>query len=260
MTVHPALARQDHRPWRVPHADWLWRQTWLDLLFMHWPVTASSLRGLVPDGLTIQEFEGSSWVGLVPFRMTGVSLRRLPDLPWVSAFPELNLRLYVERDGKPGVWFISLDAANSAAVFTARTLVHLPYYWASMRVGHDGERVRYFSRRRFSKSRVDFRGVYWPEGPVQEAAPGTLEHFLTERYCLYARTPDGRLERLEVHHRPWPLQPAGADIDTNTVLEAQGIRTPACRPLLHFSRRLDVVGWAPESVSSSPASRQPRWT
>jgi len=258
MTAHPAFQRQNHRPWPVPQRAWLFRQTWLDLLFMHWPVDASSLRALVPADLTVQEFEGSSWVGLVPFRMSGVSLRGVPDLPWVSAFPEMNLRLYVERDGKPGVWFISLDATNSAAVLTARTLVHLPYFWSSMHVGHDGERVRYDSRRRFSRSRVDFRGAYWPEGAVQEAVPGTLEHFLTARYCLYARRPDRRLERLEVHHWPWPLQPAAADIDTNTVLEAQGIRKPASRPLLHFSRRLDVVGWAPEVISSSPASPQPR--
>jgi len=238
----------------MPARPWQWRQTWRDLLFMHWPIAAAQVRALVPDSLTIQQFDGSSWIGLVPFRMTGIAWRGMPDLPWVSAFPEMNLRLYVERDGKPGVWFVSLDAANSAAVVTARLLVHLPYFWASMRLSLDGDRVGYSARRLLSRSRVEFRAVYWPDGPVREAARGTLEHFLTERYCLYTQAPDGRLERLEIHHSPWPLQPAVAEIDTNTVAEAQGIRLPGGRPILHFSRRLDVVGWTSETISSSPAS------
>src|SRR4051794_15783952 len=124
----PALRPLAPRPWPVPAARWTWRQSWYDLLFAHWPVPAADLRRLVPDGLRVQEFDGTSWVGVVPFRMAGVMRRSLPDLPWVSAFPELNLRLYVERDGKPGVWFLSLDAANALAVWAARRLFHLPYH------------------------------------------------------------------------------------------------------------------------------------
>jgi uncharacterized protein YqjF (DUF2071 family) len=242
----------------MPDRPWRWRQTWHDLLFMHWPIDTAHVRTLVPDGLTIQQFDGSTWVGLVPFRMTGVAWRGMPDLPWVSAFPEMNLRLYVERDGKPGVWFVSLDAANSAAVLTARFAVHLPYFWASMRLTHDGDRVRYASSRLLSRARVEFRGVYWPDGPVKEASRGSLEQFLTDRYCLYTAAPDGRLQRLEIQHAPWPLQPAGADIDTNTVAEAQGIRLPGASPILHFSRRLDVVGWLSETISSSAPPRRPQ--
>ena len=118
--MHPALSRTDHRPWPLPSGPWRWRQCWRDLLFAHWPVPVSALRSLVPASVAIQEFDGTSWVGVVPFRMTGVMLRPLPDVPGISAFPELNLRLYVDVGGKPGVWFISLDAASSLAVWAAR--------------------------------------------------------------------------------------------------------------------------------------------
>src|SRR5690242_1283914 len=126
--LRPALAPADHRPWSLPDRPWTWRQTWHDLLFAHWPIPAAKLRHLVPAELTIQEFDGTSWIGVVPFRMTGVVRRPLPDLPWISAFPELNVRVYVERDGRAGVWFLSLDAARWLAVWTARRFFHLPYH------------------------------------------------------------------------------------------------------------------------------------
>src|SRR5690606_562879 len=115
-----AFARIEHRPWPPPATNWAWRQSWLDLLFAHWPVPAAVVRKLVPPGLGIDEFQGTTWVGVVPFRMAGVMRRPFPDVPWISAFLELNLRLYVERDGRPGVWFLSLDAGNPLAVWAAR--------------------------------------------------------------------------------------------------------------------------------------------
>jgi uncharacterized protein len=210
---------------------------------MHWPVPAAQLRSLVPAPLTIDECDGTSWVGVIPFHMSGVTLRHAPALPWISAFAEMNMRLYVTMDGRPGVWFVSLDAARALAVWTARAVLGLPYFHAAMRVEPDGPRVSYSSERRGRGSRVAFRATYEPTGGVQLAARGTLEHFLTERYCLYTRRPGGLLTRLEIDHPPWPLQPAAAEIETNLVAEPQGIRLPTREPLLHFSRRLDVVGW-----------------
>jgi uncharacterized protein YqjF (DUF2071 family) len=130
--VHPALTTLEHRPWPIPKRPWMGRQSWHDLAFLHWPIAAAALRPLVPPSLEVQEFEGTSYIGVVPFRMTDVAPRLLPSMPWLSAFPELNVRLYVERDGKPGVWFLSLDAANPVAVWAARRFFHLPYYLASM--------------------------------------------------------------------------------------------------------------------------------
>ena len=246
--MHPSFRRTDHRPWDLPRAPWRWRQSWRDLLFAHWPVAATHLRGLVPAGVSIDEFDGTSWVGVVPFRMEGVMLRPLPDLPWISAFGELNLRLYVQVGGKPGVWFVSLDAANPLAVWAARRLFHLPYFLADMTAKEEGARIRYSSHRRARGARVAFKGAYSPTSAVFESKRGSIEHFLTERYCLYTRGRDGTILRANVHHVPWPLQTAGAEIEENAIAQPQGIDLQGPPALLHFSRRLDVVVWPAERV------------
>lgn len=242
--VHPAFARVDHRPWQLPAREWSWRQSWLDLLFVHWPVPKAALRDLVPRELEIQEFDGTSWIGLVPFRMAGVMRRPFPDMPGLSAFPELNVRLYVEAEGKPGVWFLSLDATNAFAIWAARRFFHLPYYRADMALTQPSDTIDYASARRDSS--LVFRAAYRPIGDPYCAAPGTLEHFLTERYCLYAKAPDGTLLRNEVHHLPWPLQPAAAEIFENTMFDPHAISTQGAKPIFHFARRVDVVVWSAE--------------
>jgi hypothetical protein len=240
---HPSFDHVAHRPWPLPDRRWSWRQSWCDLLFAHWPVEASKLRHLVPAGLAIQEFDGTSWVGVVPFRMEGVMRRPLPYLPWVSAFPELNVRLYVTRRGRPGVWFLSLDASSRLAVWAARRFFHLPYFHARMRIGQEGDSFAYRSERRACPA-ATFDAVYRPVSDPYLATPGTLEHWLTERYCLYACSPAGRLFRTEVHHRPWPLQRAEATLRTNGMLAPHGLSVGELPPLLHFSRRMDVVIWS----------------
>jgi uncharacterized protein YqjF (DUF2071 family) len=179
--------------------------------------------------------------------MSGVMKRSVPDLPWVSAFPELNVRLYVERDGKPGVWFLSLDATNPLAVWAARRFFHLPYHRARMSLRHEGGEVVYSSERPGAR----FEARYAPCSEEYRAAPGGLEHWLTERYCLYALAPDGSLLRNDVHHAPWPLQRAEASISTNTMLDGHGLSVSVSEPpaLLHFARRVDVVVWNAERVS-----------
>lgn len=236
----------DHRPWPIPTSPWTWRQSWCDLLFAHWAVPASALRPFVPDRLEIQEFDGTAWIGVVPFRMEGVMRRPLPDLPGISAFPELNVRTYVERKGKAGVWFFSLDATNPLAVWAARRFFHLPYFKARMTVEPSADRIGYRSERAGGAPPARFEASYQPTSPVYEAAPGTLEHWLTERYCLFAQSKNGQLTRTEVHHPPWPLQRAKAEITLNEMLGEYSL-TPELRPdQLHFSRRLDVVVWSPE--------------
>src|SRR5262245_62056505 len=207
--MHPAFSRVDHRPWPLPKRPWLWRQTWESLLFAHWPVPASALRPLVPGWLRVQEYDGSSWVGLVPFTMSGVTFRGMPALPWLSSFAEMNLRLYVEHEGKPGIWFVSLDAERRLAVWGARAAAHLPYFFARMRVHLDGDRVSYDSVRN-GAAPVRLSARYAPIGPEQQSRLGSLEHFLTERYCLYTEDRRKRRRSLEIHHPPWPLQPASA--------------------------------------------------
>lgn len=246
--MHSALERQNHRPWPIPEKRWTWRQSWRDLLFAHWPVPAHELRRLVPEPLEIQEFEGTSWVGVVPFRMAGVMRRPLPDLPGISAFPELNLRLYVETQGRPGVFFLSLDATNPLAVWAARRFFHLPYEHASIDITRSGAGFAYRAHRRGGDAA--FEGVYAPSSAVRESTPGTLEHWLTERYCLYACSPRGDLFRAEVHHVPWPLQDATASISRNTIGHPHGLDLSSEPATLHFSQRIDVVVWSPEKIGT----------
>ncbi len=244
----------DHRPWPLPKGSWALAMTWEDLLFAHWPVRVDALRPLVPPALELDTFDGSAWLGVVPFRMTGVRLRGLPAILGVSAFPELNVRTYVTAEGKPGVWFFSLDAASRVAVRTARAWFHLPYFDARMKSRREGEWVEYSSRRTHRGAPMaDFAGRYGPVGGVFLSQKGSLEAFLTERYCLYAAKPAGssrkRIWRGEIHHAPWPLQPAEAEFESNTMTAPLGLRLPDTPPLLHFARRLDVLAWPPNSLA-----------
>jgi uncharacterized protein YqjF (DUF2071 family) len=230
-----------HRPWPLLESPWVMRQTWNDLLFAHWPVDVLHLRHLVPSTLELDLFEGQAWVAVVPFHMTNVAPRGVPALPWISAFPELNVRTYVRRNGRAGVYFFSLDATNPVAVGVARTFVHLPYFKASMAVECSGDWVTYRSSR--SSAVAEFAGRYRAIAPAARPVDGTLEHYLTERYCLFTTDTSGRPLSLDIHHPPWPLQPAEAEIERNTVAQAAGIMLPATPPLLHFSKRQDMVGW-----------------
>jgi len=215
-------------------------QTWHDLLFAHWPVEPEALRSLVPAQLPLDVFDGHCWVGVVPFHMSGIHSRGLPPLPGLSRFPELNVRTYVTLDGKPGVFFFSLDAASLLAVWTARALYRLPYFHAQMSAEPDDDGIRYESRRQ--RGNAVFRGRYRPRSEVHLREKGSLEHWLSERYCLYT-VHAGRVFRAEVHHQPWPLQDAEAEIEANSVAGAAGIVLPHCAPLLHFARRLVVLIW-----------------
>jgi uncharacterized protein YqjF (DUF2071 family) len=224
-------------------------QSWHDLLFAHWTVDARALQEKLPPGLPLDTFEGQAWLGVVPFRMTNVAPRGVPAIPFVSSFLELNVRTYVTLDGKPGVYFFSLDANSAIAVAAARALFGLPYYVATMRIDRRDAQLVYTSARQTKMDGVaEFAATYRPIGAVQMPKPGSLEHFLTERYCLYTVDKDFRANRLDIHHPPWPLQAADATIAVNTMAGAAGIRLPSTSPLLHFCRRQDMVAWQPRPV------------
>jgi uncharacterized protein YqjF (DUF2071 family) len=226
-------------------------QTWNDLLFAHWPVSPASLRGLLPADLELDLFEGSAWVGVVPFHMSGIRLRGLPPVPGTSAFPEINLRTYVTRRDRPGVLFLSLDASNRLAVWAARRFFRLPYYRARIACRREGEGIAYESLRvHRGQAAVGFRGSYAPLGPVGEANPGSLARWLTERYCLYTRSAAGSLAIGEIHHDPWPLQPAEARIEHNDLAAPFGLSLQGPPALLHFSRRLQVRLWGLERAQA----------
>jgi uncharacterized protein YqjF (DUF2071 family) len=240
------VQQQDHRQWAPPARPWLIRQTWRDLLFAHWPVAPSALRPLIPAHLALETFGGDAWVGVVPFDLSGLSVRFTPHRLHL-AFPELNVRTYVTAQDKPGVWFFSLDAANLLAVLGARATFHLPYYWAAMQMSEEDGWITYRSQRRGAAA-ARFAGRYRPTGPVFVSAPESLERWLTARYCLYAASRAGHILRAEINHDPWLLQPAEAEIMVNTTASAQGIALSGS-PILHFARRMDMVNWGPERVT-----------
>jgi uncharacterized protein len=238
-----------HRPWPLPAGPWIMAQKWHDLLFAHWPVTVEVLRPHVPARLEIDTFDGQAWLAVVPFRMSGVRVRGTPALPLLSAFPELNVRTYVNFGGKPGVWFFSRDAGNALTVEIARSWFHLPYFRARMRCAERNGWIEYASQRAHSgAAAAALHGRYRAMGPEFYSRPDTLEHFLTERYCLYAIDGQGGLLRGEIHHPPWSLQRAEAEFERNTMAESVGIKLES-PSLLHFSRRQDVVVWPPEKIA-----------
>ncbi len=249
---YDVLKDTGHRPWPMPAAPWIMTQTWHDLLFAHWAVDQEDLAALLPAPCELDLFDGRAWLGIVAFEMTNVAPRLAPALPWMSAFPEINVRTYVRVSGNPGVYFFSLDAANPLAVWIARSVFHLPYYSASIDVRRSGEdTIDYSSRRR--RGHAAFHASYGPTGPATQPLEGSLEYFLTERYCLYTVEGAKRAYRVDIQHPRWPLQPAAAEIRQNTLAQASGIRLPAARPLLHFARRQDVVNWAPAPAARTPA-------
>jgi uncharacterized protein len=218
------------------------RQQWNRLLFAHWPLPPQNIRPLVPKQLPLDTFGGRCWVAVTPFYLSGLRPRGVPF--GGEAFPELNVRTYVTLNGKPGVYFFSLDAGSVLAVFGARTFYALPYFYARMRINRSGDSVHYRSRRAHMGKVAEFDGRYRPVSPARNADSGSLEHFLTERYCLYAFEA-GRLYRADIHHVPWPLQDAQADISRNTMANAAGIQLPDEAPLLHYAEMIEVLIWPP---------------
>ncbi|OXM84864.1 YqjF family protein [Paenibacillus rigui] len=240
--MHELLQNSSHRPWPLPKLPWIMKQTWHDLLFAHWPVPVGLLRPWVPDALPLDTFGGNAWIAVVPFGMTGIRARGLPPIPGTSRFPEINVRTYVTLQGKPGVYFFSLDAAHALAVWGARRFYRLPYYLAEMKLEKAGQEIRYLSRR--ADGTVQFEGRYRPVSPVFEAAHGSLERWLTERYCLYTLGSSGEPMRCDIHHPVWPLQLAEAELRSCTMLTGQGLPSIGGKaPLLHYASRLDVLIW-----------------
>lgn len=225
------------------------RMQWRDLLFAHWAVDAAVLRRLIPAGLELDLFEGRAYVGVVPFSMQGVSPRLLPAVPGLDAFPELNVRTYVKTGGRPGVWFFSLDAGQKLAVRVARRFFHLPYFDAQFAVKNVRGEVEYAAvRTHRGAAEARFSARYRPSGAVYRSTAGSLDAWLTERYCLYAADANGALYRGQIEHEPWPLQPAAAQVSVNTLGDWLGIAMPGPPDTLYFAKSLDVHAWLVERV------------
>jgi uncharacterized protein len=231
-----SLEATAHRPSALPDRPWFMGQTWERLLFMHWPVEPERLAHVVPPQLPLDVVDGSAWVAVTPFAVKGLRVRGVAPPPVLSSFPEINVRTYVTVDGRPGIYFFSLDTSSRFAVHAARRIYRVPYFHADQR----------FDGSTFVSSRADpaaeFAASYRPIGEAAPARAGSIDHFLTERYCLYTLDEDGRILRGEIHHPPWPLQAATAEIERNAMGEQIGLELEGT-PLLHFAARQDVVFW-----------------
>jgi len=226
-------------------------QTWYDLLFMHWPIDANSMRNLVPSYLEIDTFDGTAWIGVIPLGMRNIHFRNVPPIPLTSEFLELNVRTYVRWGEKRGVYFFSLDAANPLAVEVARQWYFLNYLNARMTHSCKGEEIVFKSERTDNRGKKGiFEARYRAIAEPKLTGKGSIEEFLTERYRLFTSTKTGQPLVAEIHHKQWPLQVAQAEITSNSMTEALGIKLPDAAPLLHFAKEMETLEWAIERVGN----------
>jgi uncharacterized protein YqjF (DUF2071 family) len=214
---------------------------WSTMTFLHWPYRPSVVQRLLPRGLEVESVGGQAWVGLLPFQMRGVRIPGVPAAPWLSHFPETNVRTYVRGpDGQSAIWFFSLEAARLPAVLAARVSYWLRYFWADMSVDRDGQRVRYESRRRWpGPSGAACRAVVEVGGPFGADELGELDHFLTARYVLYTVIA-GRLVYAHAEHPPWLLTRARVVDLEESLVQAAGLPAPQGQPLVHHSPGVPV--------------------
>lgn len=232
------------RTWPLPKQPWVMRMTWSELLFAHWAVEPDVVASRLPAGVTLDTRSGKAWIGVVPFLMSNIAPRCCPPIPGLSRFLELNVRTYVTVDGKPGVWFFSLDAESKVAVRVARATFNLPYMDAKMSINrHDDGTVDYRSHRTHrDEPAADYDASYSAAGEFREAEPGSLEHWLTARYCVYSANRRGRIYRGEIDHPPWSLAPATYTERTNTMGDGFGFRLEG-QPHLLIAKPVDVRAW-----------------
>jgi len=232
-----------HRPWPLPKLPWVMRQDWHHVLFIHYPIRVETLRKLVPANLQLDIYEGWGWIGIVPFYTAEVRLR---GIPWATAFPEVNVRTYITINGKPGVYFFSLDATHLPTVLFASTFCFVPYYHAKIEFQNKEQHsCRFISKRRIHESVIQLDCSY---SPIPEAKParaekGSFDEWLTERYGFFTTTSKGTILRCDLLHQPWQLQRVKADIHANTLLSEQGIDVEQVDPVLHYSQGASVRIW-----------------
>jgi uncharacterized protein len=232
-----------------PPGPSLMRYTLVDVLFVHWPISASLLRPLVP--LPLDLYGGQAWVTVAPFDLNGLRLRYAPPLPGLDSFAELDVRTYVTVDRKPGIWLLSADATSPLTVILQRWRRRFPYFHARTTLGRRGETLFYHCIRQGSHGpRTQFAAHYTPRGPVYTAEPGSLADFLLERYYTYSINQRGEVYRSQVNHRPWPLQDVSARIAMANLLP-ESLQLGNTPPQLHYCEHLDVHAWSPTMVAAS---------
>ena len=229
----------------TPRGPWIMGQRWEDLLFISWPVPVEAVRPFVAPSVEVDTFDGSAWVSAVPFWMERAHFRGLPPIPFISSFPEVNVRTYVRQGDHAGVWFLSLDTESQVNVFLARHAFHLPYFFAHVEMERGGREIAFRSSRTGGEAAFDvtYRGL----GDERVTAEGTLEHFLTERYSMVCER-DGDVYRGDIQHAPWRVQQASWTSRSMDVVAAAGVAVPPTEPAVFYAQATDVALWAPIRV------------
>jgi len=229
-------------------APYVMSQVWRNLLFAHWRVPPDVLQKLIPAPLEVDTFDGSAWLGVVPFRMCEIRGRLMP---FCIDFLELNVRTYVKYGSKKGVYFFSLDADHAPSVWGARTFYGLPYFRAKMSCQNHGGVIEYSSKRLGRHHSADFSATYEAIGPAEVSAPETLPFFLTERYNLMV-SQGGNVHRTDIHHAPWQLAPARAEIIVNTMPAPLGLTLREMPDSLLYAEEMKMVNWLPSREIIQP--------
>jgi len=219
------------------------RQEWRGLAYVHWRYDPAVVQALLPPELTVDTFDGSAWVGLIPFSMRNIGLPHGPSVPYLGSFPEINVRTYVVRDGRPGVWFFSLDVNRFLPALVARLTYRLPYCWG--RASHDVTESQWTTRvrRRWPHAVDPIEIVIRPGDSVE---PDDLDHFLTARWGLYSPSRRG-VRYAPVDHEPWPLRSAELVCADTALVEAAGLPSPAGEPHVRCSPGVAVRIGPPRS-------------
>ncbi|WP_459887791.1 YqjF family protein [Halostagnicola bangensis] len=242
--------RRRDRP-RTPHVA---SMTWRDGLFVHWPIDHDALRPHVPDSLRLETRDGSAWISVLPFVLSNAGIRGSPELTRF-AFPEINVRTYVQYRGEPGLFFFSIDVGNPLVATAVGRTTRLPVYNSRMHVGRADDRVSFSSERTTDRWQTDlfsdgrpttdgrgrFSASYEPDGAVYTAEPGSLEYWLTARKRFYAPESRGVMTG-EIAHEPWPLRPVTATIHENDLFRSNGLPEPNADPIVSYCERLEMTG------------------
>ncbi|MGI8893922.1 MAG: YqjF family protein [Bacteroidia bacterium] len=239
MEIRDILDVVDHRPFPLPKSPWVMQQTWVDLLFAHWKIPYEIVQRRLPSSLELDTHQGDAYIAVTPFKMRDVRFRLLPPIPTATDFLEVNVRTYVKKDGKPGIFFFSLDASSTLSTVGARLGTNLPYHRADMSVKESDNKFIYSSYRKDEPAELEVS--YQPLSEIFESKPGSLEEFLTERYCLFQNIGEKKLIEIDIHHLKWQLQQADAIFTKNSITRPAGIKLPEDKPLLHYSKTLKVA-------------------
>lgn len=232
-----------HRPWTLPSGQWSYYQEWNSALFLHWKVSLDELVKLIPKGISIDTFNGECWITLVAFTMEKIRPRRLPSVAAISDFQEINVRTYLSKDGKKGVYFLRIEAGKKVSTFVAKLLSGLPYENANIDLQNMSNPYKYFASNNNRNSKFDATFTIGK----RIANKTELDNWLTERYCLYLEK-NKILYRYETHHKPWVLDTV-ENLNLISTYKIGNILLDKKPDLAHYSNGVKVLAWNREKLN-----------